>query len=753
MELHDYAHLERASGKGSWKRPVKIDNINQDTLCSWIANLPPPILDVEHLDVEQEMYELIETLYHASKNSQSRLIPNIDQTLSRWQNLLRVNDSKTIWKAISWKGTIDPHNHDTPDDQAFKEHYENLLFNPDKEDINTCDTTTCPNIPVLDDPISVREVQDAISRLKPNKSCGPDGISPGILRLLPVTWILYITALLSVIFQKGISVMAWNTMRLVSIFKSGSRSVCNNYRGIAVASYMFKLFDIMLYNHLSQWYRPCREQAGCQKGRGCLEQILTLRLIIDFCKKRKYKLFLLFINFSKAYDKVPRSKLIQELHLLGCGGIMLGAIIALYSSTKFILRSAVISFNTGVLQGASTSGFLFVLYLDRMIHMIKREFDNDGFLGALNMLLLMDDTVILATSRDKLAAKLSVVMHYCEQYGMVVNEKKTKFMVINSDEREKNSIQYHGLYGHLEVKYSDSYTYLGSPITDDGKISTAIKLHAAASEKHLNKFITFIHRNPDLPFTVKRQIMDACFVSSIIYAGEGWFGGQLKPLETLYIRAIKCLLNVRITTCTDMCLLELNQPSLNTLLLKRRSDFLKRKIPSLHEDDPLKLALDLGRSANTRSYKAINTAFNLEHDIIHANLQKQRETLEAKYGTSSKRAFYRIINPTGSPHYVYTLRDNCVPEHTRTAFTRLRLVSHNLRIETGRWARLERDRRTCTCDNTSVQDEAHALFHCPRTQHLRQIYGLHDFAELFSCETPRTLCNFIYEALKCHEKI
>lgn len=167
---------------------------------------------------------------------------------------------------------------------------------------------------------------------------------------------------------------------IVSIFKNGARTVCNNYRRIAVSSYMFKLFDSVLNNHLKRWYRPHREQAGYQKGRGCLELILTLCLIIDFCKKRKCKLFPLFIDFSKDYDKVPRVKLIQELQRLGCGRIMLCAIIALYSSTKFILNSAVISFNTGVLQGASssTSGLLFVLYVDRMICMVKQECEMDG---------------------------------------------------------------------------------------------------------------------------------------------------------------------------------------------------------------------------------------------------------------------------------------------------------------------------------------------------------------------------------------
>ena len=145
--------------------------------------------------------------------------------------------------------------------------------------LSECDIETCPTIPVLDDPINTAEVLEAITSMKSNKSCGPDGVTPGLHRILPINWIMYITSL------------------------SGARNVCNNYRGIAISSYMFKLFDIVLHNRLKQWYRPCREQAGCQKGRGCIEQILALRLIIDYCIKRRCKLHLLFIDFSKAYDK------------------------------------------------------------------------------------------------------------------------------------------------------------------------------------------------------------------------------------------------------------------------------------------------------------------------------------------------------------------------------------------------------------------------------------------------------------------
>ena len=58
------------------------------------------------------------------------------------------------------------------------------------------------------------------------------------------------------------------------------------------------------YYRLSLWVSIDKCQAGAQKGRGCVEQIMTLRLLIDLAKHKKKKMYTLFIDLSKAYDRV-----------------------------------------------------------------------------------------------------------------------------------------------------------------------------------------------------------------------------------------------------------------------------------------------------------------------------------------------------------------------------------------------------------------------------------------------------------------
>ena len=88
---------------------------------------------------------------------------------------------------------------------------------------------------------------------------------------------------------------------------------------------------------------------------------------------------------------------------------------------------------------------------------------------------------------------------------------------------------------------------------------------------------------------------------------------------------------------------------------------------------------------------------------------------------SGARVFGRIryityleINPELS---VFPLYSKQIPEYARISATRLRLSSHNLRIETGRWARIQREDRLCSCGN--LQTEEHVLLYCERTAALR----------------------------------
>ena len=76
---------------------------------------------------------------------------------------------------------------------------------------------------------------------------------------------------------------------------------------------MGKLYGKILCNRLKKWMNVDECQAGAQEGRSCTEHILALRLLVDYAKSQNCKLYILFIDFSKAYDNVPRKTLFTIL--------------------------------------------------------------------------------------------------------------------------------------------------------------------------------------------------------------------------------------------------------------------------------------------------------------------------------------------------------------------------------------------------------------------------------------------------------
>ena len=139
-------------------------------------------------------------------------------------------------------------------------------------------------MPVLDDPILATEVEAAIKQLHGNKSASIDGISPGILKLLPASCVVLVTTLFNFVFN-GNYIPSWLTARFVTLYKKGPKDNTDNYRGISIMCAFAKLYDMVLLSRFLQWYSPSPEQAGAVKGKGCLEQILCLRLLADIARK------------------------------------------------------------------------------------------------------------------------------------------------------------------------------------------------------------------------------------------------------------------------------------------------------------------------------------------------------------------------------------------------------------------------------------------------------------------------------------
>ena len=100
-----------------------------------------------------------------------------------------------------------------------------------------------------------------------------------------------------------------------------------------------------------------------------------------------------FIDIPKVYDQVPRGKFFLLLMSLGCGQLCYAQVTSCYLKLFQV---------TSCCCNNPTSVFLFIIYVDTVMKMVKERSPYDSFIMWLHPLMLMDDIGILATSRASL---------------------------------------------------------------------------------------------------------------------------------------------------------------------------------------------------------------------------------------------------------------------------------------------------------------------------------------------------------------
>ena len=222
-------------------------------------------------------------------------------------------------------------------------------------------------------------------------------------------------------------------------------------------------------------------------------------------------------------------------------------------------------------------------------------------------------------------------------------------------------------------------------------------------------------------------------------------------LEQLYMKGIKRLLGVRSQTTTDVALLESGYPSLRALLKSRQKVFLEKMVKEREnmDDDPFMHVLRLTMSNNTTMAAYIRSLQTCPNFI---DADKRARVERVRSSTRTKSATYASINPTFEIHPVYQHDVEAVDDYLRITFTRFRTSSHRLKVETGRWSRIPRERRLCQCGE-GVQTEKHVLVECELTRGIREKYGqtINSFETFMTSEKSKAQLHMLHEILALFE--
>jgi hypothetical protein len=282
----------------------------------------------------------------------------------------------------------------------------------------------------------VRDTRELIKKLKTTGAHGPDSISARLLQ--EVAW--EISPALTILFGKsmaeGVVPADWTRANVTPIFKKGSKSDPGNYRPVSSTSIRCKLMEghikRELINHMTVNNLLISTQHGFISGKSCTTNLLEFMEVATKVVDEGLSMDVVYLDFAKAFDKVPKKRLVKKLQALGIDGPLLTWIDAWLTGReqRVVLNGECSEWSevlSGVPQGSLLGPPLFSVYINDLDHEIRR---------LITLLLkLADDTKvgqIIRSQQDcmRLQECLDRLMAWAARWGMSFNTKKCKVMHI-----------------------------------------------------------------------------------------------------------------------------------------------------------------------------------------------------------------------------------------------------------------------------------------------------------------------------------
>ena len=551
------------------------------------------------------------------------------------------DDSNRMFKAVKnlkrMKGkttlSIDCEGGKTTDEETqtkiISDFFQKMFNCTDAEEINDIPPTE------MRDPFTEQEIKKAIKSLKNNKSPGIDQITAEHLKYGPDLVCEKIAELLNYAAATGDFPKELNCGILVPLQKPGKKKgPPSNLRPIILLSMLRKILAICLIRRVGD--RIEKEippsQAAYRSGRGTTEQLLTIKLMAEKAAHTpNYKTNLLLMDMSKAFDRVRRGLIMEDLKTI-LQDDELHLIKILMENVRLAVRVGKVTgehfkTNIGVPQGDCLSPILFTLYLAKALstekdddmttenhtelapHLRDHCYSQLERTGTFIPLQYADDICWLGMNCDhSITSVKKEIPRKLAERNLLINEDKTEEYTIerNKDDRWRKC------------------KYLGTMLDTEEDIKRRKILTNDAMDK-----IKHIIKDRRLDANIKIRAFNAYASSVFLYNSETWTVSKTteEALDSYHRRMMRNAINIRWPnkiSSSDLYDLTKQTPWSN-IICKRRVR-LYGHLLRLPVDTPIRIAMEeydrplkMARGARKFSWKK-----NIDNDLCKIGIDRQK---------------------------------------------------------------------------------------------------------------------------------
>jgi hypothetical protein len=694
------------------------------------------------------------------------------------------NSPRNFWKYIKKFGNQRDKSSNSINLNDFKEYFETVSNTSHKQydaESFTHQRDYTLRIDMLDTPITTEEIIKTISNLKRNKSSDLDGNIAEFFIDTKEFISPYLCTIFNNIYDSGIYPEAWSRGFIVPIFKKGNADNPGNYRGITIVNIMSKIFSLLLRTRINKWCESNNvfneAQYGFRDDRSTADAIFILHSIIQNVIANKLKLWCTFIDFERAFDTVIRDALWVKLVESGISCKMINMIKSIYKNVKTCIKlgstmemSEFFDVTLGVKQGEPLSPLLFILFVNDISNCIDINCLNANDLNVLSMFLILfaDDIVLFTTDHASLQSQLDNLYLYSEKWGLKININKTKVCVF--ERRRNNSTNYNDVFINGEkVEMVDSFVYLGMKFYYTGNLSYAVNTLSEQALKAYHNLLLLFDRI-DFDIKTKLYLFDSMVVPILLYGSEVSGIYNFQEIDKLHIRFCKYILGVKQQTPNFAVYGELGRFPISVLCKERAIKFWLKIMKN--ENSPIKSIYNeqiLSGNSNNWAGAMKNYIDRLGFSHLLENFDPNFNyfpTLKQRIRDQFLQKWSETINSMQKLVYYKQFKTSFVFEDylsfiknisLRKQLSCMRLSSHSLEIEVGRYSNINRENRICRmCNQNTVETEYHFLLCCTKYSDIRKKYfgatawpTLEKYKHLMSSKNKCTIlkiCKFIRDA-------